>query len=135
MRASAKVLKINGDERKSNGRRISKKYLPNHLKPNKGQLSGWTGQIRKACLISILAMKQPTPSSLTSDVALLKEEYLTGKNSEGIPSLTEAPWGEERFKTRRIEPSFLGTAPRGEQWKDGKGEKGPAVWPRESSRK
>jgi len=47
----------------------------------------------------------------------------------------EALIGEERSNIMRREPSFLGTAPNGEQWNGEKGgdEKGPAVWLRDNS--
>ena len=50
-------------------------------------------------------------------------------------SLMDEPRGEERSMIMRQVLSFLGTTPKGEHWRFGKGGdgKGPAVWPRESS--
>jgi len=47
-------------------------------------------------------MKQPIPMYRTIDTASSKDEYFTAKKSEGIPSFTEVPCGEERSKIRRI---------------------------------
>jgi len=77
--------------------------------------------------MSILAIKHPSSKDLTREIASSKEEYLTVKKSKGTPSLMEAPIGEERSNIMRRGPSFLGTAPNGEQWNGEKGrdEKGP----------
>ena len=50
-------------------------------------------------------------------------------------SLIDEPRGEERSMIMHQVPSFLGTTPKGEHWRFGRGGdgKGPAVWPRESS--
>jgi len=84
-------------------------------KPKRPQSKGFTAQILKACLTSILAMKQPLPIVRTMLTASSNLEYRTVKNSMGIPSFTEDPAGEDRFKMIHTVPSYLGTAPSGEQ--------------------
>jgi len=82
-------------------------------------------------------MKHPVPKSHTMETASSKPEYLTAKNSGGMPSFTAEPRGEDKSRIMRTDPSFFGTAPRGEQWNEENGgaEKGPAVWPLWSSLK
>src|SRR4051794_29476128 len=85
---------------------------------------------RRADLMSILARRQPRPSFLTNFVASSKVEYL--HSNWLIASLTEAPWGQERWWIRRRSVvSFLETEPRGEQIRllNGGWENGPAMRP------
>ena len=91
--------------------------------------------MRKACLISALAIAAPGPKDSTNRTASSKDEYSTENSSLLMPSLMEQPRGDDKSRTNLTEPSFLGAAPKGEQCRVWKGEcvKGPAVWPRDTS--
>jgi len=63
------------------GSLVSKKKRFRQQKPKRPQSKGFTGQILKACLTSILAMKQPLPIVRTMLTASSNLEYRTIKNS------------------------------------------------------
>ena len=125
--ASAKELKINGDERRPNGRRESKKKAPAHEKQRSGHSFGWTGHNLKACLMSTLAMYGFGPASSTSSTASSNEQYFMENSSISIHSFTDPAWLLERSRIRRNEPSFFATMPIGDVWQgwNGGSRKGP----------
>ena len=91
--ASAKQLKIAGDERSPMGKRVSMKYSPNHMNPSRIHCVGFTGSSRNACFISIFDRRQLGPRLCTRSVASSKWTYFTVNSSFGMPSLTELPVG------------------------------------------
>ena len=65
--------------------------------------------------MSNLPINAPRHKRPTNETASSKEEYLTEKLSCGMPSLMDDPLGDDKSKIILYVPSFLGTAPRGEQ--------------------
>jgi len=60
-------------------------------------------------------MKHLVLKSRTMETASSKSEYLTEKNSGGMRSFTAEAHGEDKSRIMCTNPSFFGTAPRGEQ--------------------
>ena len=83
-RAELKASKMAQLELQPIGRVRSKKYWESHFMPKRGWSFGWTGIVRKADFISVLAIKQPAPDDLMTDIAMLMHTYLTEENSCGI---------------------------------------------------
>ena len=126
---------MKGELRDPNASLVSVKNWPNHLKQSRYHCSGATGQILKACFISIFPKYAPRPKCRTMLVASSNLEYVQAKSSCEIPSFTESPLGDDRSRISLTDPSGFGAAPRGEQCvcvKGGCG-KGPDVCPRRSS--
>ena len=110
--------KIFGDVLSSNGSVVSTYTCSCHCMPSKWRSRGWTGTLRKAWAISILASRVSGPICMTMRAASSTVTYFREARSFAIPSLTHLLGGCERSRMTRHFPGwcFLGITPKRLQW-------------------
>ena len=99
--------------------------------PKSSQSSRCTGTIWNVDSKSTLAICAPLPNCSTIQIASSTFTYCNRKSSFEMLSLMLWPAGAERCRIILHRPFFLGTAPRPEQWRLGRGglQKGPRMPP------